>query len=89
MKRLEGQRSVRIWTSFDPAQSCAIGTVGLEGVDTAKLAAHLWEKRRIIVVPIVHQECQGLRVTPNVYTTLAEVDTFAEEMERVIAGGLA
>jgi hypothetical protein len=27
-------------------------------------------------------------VTPNVYTTLGEVDVFAEEMERVIAKGL-
>jgi hypothetical protein len=27
-------------------------------------------------------------VTPNVYTTLGEVDAFAEEMELVIAKGL-
>jgi selenocysteine lyase/cysteine desulfurase len=58
------------------------------GVDTAKLAAHLWEKRRIIVVPILHEEFQGLRVTPSVYTTLGEVDAFADEMERVIEKGL-
>ncbi len=88
MKRLQGQPRVRIFTSFDPAMSCAIGTVGIEGVDTAKLSAHLWDKRRIIVTPIVHDEFQGLRVTPSVYTTPAEVDTFAEEMEKVIERGL-
>jgi selenocysteine lyase/cysteine desulfurase len=88
MRRLSGQGRVRIHTSFDPAMSCAIGNVGVEGVDTAKLAQHLWDKRRIIVVPILHEEFQGLRVTPNVYTTLEEVDVFAEEMERVIARGL-
>ena len=68
--------------------SCAIGNVGHRGVDTAKLGQHLWDKRRIIVVPILHDEYQGLRVTPNVYTTLDEMDVFAEEMERVIAKGL-
>jgi selenocysteine lyase/cysteine desulfurase len=68
--------------------SCAIGNVGIEGVDTRKLADHLWTRRRIIVVPIVHEEYQGLRVTPNVYTTLDEVDIFAEEMESVVAKGL-
>ena len=57
-------------------------------VDTAALAKHLWERRRIIVVPILHEEFQGLRVTANVYSTLAEVDAFADEMERVIANGL-
>jgi selenocysteine lyase/cysteine desulfurase len=79
---------VRILTSFDPAMSGAIGNVGLEGVEPAKLVAHLWNRRRIIVTPIVHEEFRGIRVTPNVYTTLGEVDAFAEEMEKVIARGL-
>jgi selenocysteine lyase/cysteine desulfurase len=88
MKRLAGQPGVRIHTSFDPAMGCAIGNIGLEAVDMKRLTDHLWSRRRIIVVPILHEEFQGLRVTPNVYTTLAEVDAFAEEMERVIAKGL-
>jgi len=88
MGRLRGQPGVRIHTSFDPAMSAAIGCVQIEGVDTAKLAQHLFDRRRIIVVPILHEEFQGLRVTPNVYTTLDEVDLFAGEMERVIAKGL-
>jgi selenocysteine lyase/cysteine desulfurase len=29
-------------------------------------------------------EYQGLRITPNVYTTLEEVDTFGDVMEKVI-----
>ena len=75
--RLRGQPRIRILTSDDPAQAGAIGTVGIEGVDPAKLAAHLWDKRRIIVTPIKHAEFEGVRVTPNLYTTLDEVDTFA------------
>jgi selenocysteine lyase/cysteine desulfurase len=67
---------------------CAIGNIGLEGVPPEKLAEHLWNRRRLIVTPILHEEFQGLRVTPNVYTTLREVDAFAEEMEKVIAKGL-
>jgi len=88
MRRLEGQKGVRLLTSFDPAMSCGLANVNLEGVDPRKLTEHLWQKRRILVVPIVHEEFQGLRVTPNVYTTLGEVDAFSEEMERVIARGL-
>jgi hypothetical protein len=33
------------------------------------------------VTPIVHDEFQGVRVTPNLYTTLDEVDMFADAME--------
>ena len=47
-----------------------------------------FHRRRIIVTPIVHEEFRGLRVTPNVYTTLGEIDAFVEEMERVVERGL-
>lgn len=87
-RRLADQPGVRLFTPFDPAQSCAIGTVGLDGIEPAKLAGHLWEKYRIIVTPIAHKEFRGIRVTPNVYTTLAEIDTFSEAMAKLIRSGL-
>jgi hypothetical protein len=31
---------------------------------------------------------QGIRVTPNVYTTLEEIDTFASAIEEVLKSGL-
>jgi isopenicillin-N epimerase len=74
-------------TPFDPAQSCGLANVGLDAVDCSKLADHLWTKFRIIVVPIKRDDYQGIRVTPNVYTTLDEVDTFAEIVEGVARRG--
>lgn len=86
--RLRGLKGVRILTSHDPAQSCAISNISVEGIDHGKLGNYLWEKHRIIVTPIGHPEFQGLRITPNVYTTIEEVDTFASVMEDVIRKGL-
>jgi selenocysteine lyase/cysteine desulfurase len=88
MTRLDGQPKVQIFTPRDPAQSCAIGTVGVEGIPPGQIAEHLWKTRRIIVTPIVHDEYAGLRVTPNVYTTLREVDEFASAMEEVVRRGV-
>jgi isopenicillin-N epimerase len=88
LKRLAASPRVRVHTSFDPAMSCGIGNLQVEGVDSAALAKHLFDRHRIIVVPIKHAEFEGLRVTPCVYTTLDEVDRFAEAVEQVIAGGL-
>jgi isopenicillin-N epimerase len=31
----------------------------------------------------VHAEYEGVRVTPNVYTTLEEIDTFADAMRQI------
>jgi len=85
-RRLEKVKGVKLLTSFDPAMSCGLANVSVADADPVKLAAQLWDRRRIIVTPIVHDEFRGLRVTPNVYTTLAEVDAFAEEMERIVGG---
>jgi selenocysteine lyase/cysteine desulfurase len=61
----------------------------MDGIDPDALTGHLWATRRIIVTPIQHPDCRGIRVTPNVYTTVREVDLFAEEMERVLEKGIA
>ncbi len=79
---------VKVLTPLNDTDSCGIGLVHVEGVDTGRLQAYLWEKHRIMTTPIVHPEFNGLRVTPNVYTTLPEIDLFAEKMEEVLKKGL-
>src|SRR5580658_3217938 len=64
-----------------PEEPMGPATVAVEGTDPGKLAGHLWEHYRIIVTPIVHPEFQGLRVTPNIYTTIGDIDTFCDAME--------
>ncbi len=86
--RLLAHGGVKLHTSLKPGLSCGIGTVQVPGVETPKLAQHLWDKHRILVTPIVHPEFEGLRVTPSVYTTLEEIDRFCEVMEEVIGKGL-
>jgi isopenicillin-N epimerase len=86
--RLRELPGVKILNSEDPEQSCAIGFISVDGFDAPKLSSYLWEKHRIWTVAIVTPgEYQGLRITPNVYTTLEEVDTFSEVMEQIIRKG--
>ncbi len=86
--RLRELPGVKILNSEDPEQSCAIGFIQVQGMDSQKLSKYLWEKYRIWTVAIVTPgEYEGLRITPNVYTTLEEVDTFTEVMEKIIRRG--
>jgi isopenicillin-N epimerase len=79
---------VKILNSEDPEQSCGIGFISIDGFDAPKLAEYLWAKHRVWTVGIVTPgEYQGLRITPNVYTTLEEIDTFTEVMTKVIKQG--
>ena len=79
---------VKILTPLNDTDSCGIAMIHVDGIDTEKLQTHLWEKHRIMTTPIVHKEFNGLRITPSVYTTLEELDTFCGRMERILKAGL-
>ena len=88
MNRLKDVPKIAFNTSFDPNQSCAIANVKVEGVDQTAIGSYLFAKHRIFTTPIVHEEFTGIRITPNVYTTLGELDRFCEVMEQIARKGL-
>ena len=88
MNRLKDVPKIRFNTSFDPSQSCAIANVKIEGVDPVAIGSYLFTKHRIFTTPIVHEEFTGIRITPNVYTTLSELDRFCDLMEKIARKGL-
>jgi selenocysteine lyase/cysteine desulfurase len=71
----------------EPAQCWGVAAVYIDGIDVRQLAKWMMDKYRIVAVPLVGGappnsvfDYQALRVSPNVYTTLEEVDTFVEAM---------
>jgi hypothetical protein len=46
-------------------------------------------KHHIVNTPIDHKEFTGLRITPNVYTTIDEIDIFGDKMIEAIKKGIA
>ncbi|MBC8029224.1 MAG: aminotransferase class V-fold PLP-dependent enzyme [Pyrinomonadaceae bacterium] len=88
MNRLKDIPRVRFNTSFDPDQSCAIANVQIEGMHPSAIGSYLFDKHRIFTTPIIHEEFQGIRITPNVYTTLNELDRFCNVMEKIARQGL-
>ncbi len=84
-KRLLAESSrVRVLTPLDSPHAGAIGLVTVDGIESPKLASWLMEHYRIVTTTITHPEFHGLRITPNVYTTLDEVDLFAEKVLEAI-----
>jgi selenocysteine lyase/cysteine desulfurase len=77
INQVEKLPRVKILSSREPNQAWGLANVSLEGIDVSKAYDFLWAKYRIITAAIKRSDYQGLRVTPNIYTTLEEVDTFA------------
>jgi selenocysteine lyase/cysteine desulfurase len=77
-----------MWSSLKPGETWGMATVGIQGMEAGKIASALFDQNRIVVAalaqgPLPGQQFpfQGIRVTPNIYTTIEEVDTFARAME--------
>jgi isopenicillin-N epimerase len=81
---LAGDARVRLHTSLRPGRAYAIAMVQVEGMEPGALYSELWTKHRIITSPTKWAGVEGLRVTPNVYTTLDEIDRFVEVMRGIL-----
>jgi isopenicillin-N epimerase len=81
-KRLAQNPKCRILHSQDPEQSCGLGFLAFNGVDPRKIQDTLFSTYNIITPVMAHAEYTGLRITPNVYTTVGEIDYFADVVEK-------
>lgn len=94
-ERIRALPAARFYTPEDPAMSCGIAAFNLDGIDARELAEHLWREHQILVSALtLDQSAAGrptapdvVRVTPSVYTTLAELDRFMEIVEGIAARG--
>ncbi len=87
--KLLNEPKVKFVTNLAPEHSCGLTTVHIVGTTPGDLATWLWEKHSIFVTGITHEDFQGIRVTPNVYTTIDEVDRFAEAMLTAATKGIS
>jgi isopenicillin-N epimerase len=92
---LRKNERIRLHSSLEPGQTWGLAVVSIQGIDSNKLVSHLWDKYRIVITSIGHDNPKdpklsyhGLRVTPNIYTPLDEIDTFVEAMQTVLKNGL-
>jgi selenocysteine lyase/cysteine desulfurase len=85
----EGNGRIRVLTPLDTPDAGGIALVSIDGLKPQPLVQWLMTKHRTVVVPIEHPEFSGLRVTPNVYTTLDEVDQFADRLLEASRRGIA
>ncbi|HEX8847248.1 MAG TPA: aminotransferase class V-fold PLP-dependent enzyme [Pyrinomonadaceae bacterium] len=88
MNRLKDVPGISFNTSFADEQSCAIANVAIAGVNPVDIGNYLMSAHKIFTTPIIHDEFRGLRITPNVYTTLKELDRFSDVMEMIARKGL-
>ncbi|MDP4263030.1 MAG: aminotransferase class V-fold PLP-dependent enzyme [Bacteroidota bacterium] len=78
MEKVKNIPKVKLNTSLDPKWGCAIGNIGIEGKKPGELDSFLFDKYKIHTVGIVWENISGVRITPNVYTTISNLDVLVE-----------
>ncbi len=87
-KKLSEFPNVGFRVSLDSKNSCGLANFYIDGIEPAKLTSLLFQKHRIVVTTITHEEVPGIRVTPSIYTRLEELDIFVETVKKYIKEGI-
>jgi selenocysteine lyase/cysteine desulfurase len=72
-------------TPEDPKRSCGIANVGISGLPPKDMAKRFMEEFKIFTVGIDTANVYGCRITPNVYTTTAELDVLVDALKKMSA----
>lgn len=83
--RVKNIPKIIINTPTDDKRSCGIANVGIAGMTPADLAKRLMEEHKIFTVAIDTANVHGCRITPNVYTTVEELDAFVAALKKLAA----
>ena len=87
IRRLRKFSNVKFMVDIDDESNWAgIVNFVIEGIDVGKLTSYLLNNYRIVTIPIIFEEFHGVRVTPNIYTLVSEIDLFADVLESVARG---
>jgi selenocysteine lyase/cysteine desulfurase len=78
--KVRGRPGIALNTPSDPRRSCAIANVAVTGREPAALARALLERYRVWTVAIDGAGVRGVRVTPQLFTTTAELDVLVRAL---------
>jgi selenocysteine lyase/cysteine desulfurase len=76
---------VSFHTSLNPRYSCALCTFRIEGWKGNEIKAILFDKYKIFTAGIDYEKLAGVRVSPNVYTNIDDLDRLVKGINEIAA----
>ena len=87
VERVKDYPKVKIHISLLPQYSCALGSFSIDGIKVGDISTELATKHKITNTPIDYNDYQKnvqvIRVTPNVYTSLADLDKLVDAIKHI------
>ncbi|OLY92576.1 Selenocysteine lyase/Cysteine desulfurase [Cnuella takakiae] len=89
MEKVMQVPKVRLCTSLRPEFGCAIGLVNLDGIAPVELDNFFFQKYRVHTTPVKWGGIEGVRVTPNVYTSTRDLNVLVQAINQAATKGLS
>lgn len=83
MEKVNNVPGIQFFTSKNPEYGCAIGCFGIEGKKPGEISETLFRDWKIHTVSIEWEKINGVRVTPNVYTTTDDLDKLVAGIQKL------
>jgi len=84
LKKVSKIDNVKVYTSFNPIFSCGLATIGFDNKDPNQLEYFLLEKYKIHVTTIEYKNIRGIRISPNIYTSLDDLDYLVKGIKEFV-----
>lgn len=73
----------KIFTSLKSNYSCAIASIGFEGWQAQQVEFNLFDNYKIHSGSVIRENVNGIRVSPNVYTNIQELDVLIKGLHGI------
>ncbi len=81
--RVKDLPNIMINTPTENNRSCGIANVGIKGITPSALEKRLLKEHKIYTVAIDYANVQGCRITPNVFTSIEDLDVFVGALKKM------
>ena len=82
-KAVAGIDRVQIHHSMKARFSCALGLFSIDGMDRMKVLNRLWTDYRVHATNSLVGELKGARITPNIFTSLQDLDILVDGIRQI------
>jgi selenocysteine lyase/cysteine desulfurase len=81
--KVRNYKDIVVNTPEDSQRACGIANVGIASIKPSELADRLMNEYKIFTVAIDYANVKGCRISPNVFTTLEELDVFVNALKEM------
>ena len=77
-------KGIKFYTSRKPKYACGLGAFSIDGIEPTDIQSKLFNTYNIYTISVKVDNIDGLRITPNVFTSAGDLDKFVNAVHQIV-----